>query len=316
MNAIMEVLLRSLAVMTVLCLSGCTGYKSHETAVGPKSIWCNERYLPEIDARAQVTDDLHLNVAKQGYLYALLGAYVLQKNNEEGMDHRFSLPSNIETVKALSIKDSKTGLEAETFKVYSLSKKEPDVVIAFAGTNDDPDWDANLSFTINSQYDQARKYVLDAGKLFPGTSFAVTGYSLGGGLAAHVTKHEQTSSLVKLAWLFNPSPKTWVNGRPDERIWQASTSNDVLKTIRLPIFRMLPGFSDTGAYNNQKAENFYLIKSNPVYAHFRWALARNILHTADLALYKEGVTEDNSEPLKILKLSRFSACKATLNASR
>lgn len=301
--------------MVAFIFFGCAGNKSREVAAGPKSIWCNERYLPEIDARAPVTDELHLNVAKQGYLYALLGAYILQKNNEEGMDHHFSLPNNIETVKTLSIKDSKTGFEAETFKVSSPSKSKPDVVIAFAGTNDTSDWETNLSATNKSQYDQARKYVLDAEKVFPGSSFAVTGYSLGGGLAAHVTKHEQTSHLVKVAWLFNPSPKTWANGNPDKRIWQASTSDDALKTLRLPIFRILPGFAYNGADNNQKAENFYLIESNPIYAHYRWALARNILHTADLALYKEGVPEDASEPLKILKLSKFSACKSSLKQS-
>ncbi|CAH1043795.1 Mbeg1-like protein [Halomonas sp. TD01] len=299
-------------ILIMFVLAGCAGNRYGEVAIGSHSVWCNERYLPERDSIETVQDELHLDVAKNGYLYAFLGAYAFQKDSKGGSDHLFVLPEYIERVESLSEQDDETGFEAEVFKVYSSQSNLFEVVIVFIGSNDMADWRTNFSFINRRQYDQARNYVLNVEKEFPEMKFVVAGYSLGGGLAVHVTKHEQTSAKVQQAWAFNSSPKTWGDGSNDARIWQASMSRDALKIARLPIFRVLPGVSRIGAGSGQRAENYYLVESNRVYAHFRWVLARDMLHVADLALYKEGVEEESSKPLHLLKLSSFAACNAAL----
>jgi len=298
-------------ILAALVLSACTIGTKPEIAAGQNSIWCNNRYLPDLDAKDPVTDDLHLAVAKKGYLYALIGAYVLQKEDSEGKEHHFDLPDRVSQIYNLSEHDKETGFEANTFVVHSTQGKTDEIVIAFTGSNDLEDWKTNFSMLNRKQYAQARSYVKKVAKTYTGVKFSVTGYSLGGGLASHVTKNEETSELVNVAWVFNPSPKTWSNSEPDPRIWHASTTNDILKIARWPIFRILPGVAYVGAESGQRAENFYLIESNPVYAHFRWALARNILHTADLAFFRES-KQPTSEPLEILKKSKFSACPPNL----
>lgn len=294
-----------------LLLTACASSTKHEVAAGPKSVWCNERYLPEIDKQKEVADKLHLNVAKQGYIYAFIGAYVLQKDNKEGRDHYFRLPERIQQIPELSESDIKSGFEANVFEIYTMSGSLDEVVIAYTGSNDAADWITNFSFTNKEQYEQARSYITRVSAKYPDIKFAVTGYSLGGALASHVTKHPKTKDLVKISWVFNPSPKTWTNSDPDPRIWHASTKKDLLKVARWPIFRVLPGVNYVGAESEQRAEKYYLIKSNPIYAHYRWALARNILHVADLAFYKE-TGDSTSEPLEILQLSSFTACPTTL----
>ena len=281
-----------------------------EVAVGRESIWCNERYLPKLDARGAVINSLHQTVAANGYLYALLGAYALQQDNPEGQQHFFELPDRVNMITGLHQQDSASGFEATSFEVADLvnPKHLREIVIAFAGSNDDADWRTNFYFD-KTQYDQAIAYVQRINAHYPGVPIAVTGYSLGGALAVHVTKNAATAHLIYAAWVFNPSPKTWADSSINPKIWQAATSDDILKIARLRIFQFLPGVANIGAPINQRAENYYLIESNPVHAHFRWALARNILHSADLALWKLSNGKiTTTEALEILQKSRFKAC--------
>ena len=289
-------------------IAGCTS-PTKEATVGPKSIWCNQRYLPEQDAIQRVTDDLHLSVARNGYLFALIGAYVLQKQNAEGNANHFDLPWRIRQVEAHHVKIDDSGFEARNFVVYDKDTNAvSEVVIALTGSDDVADWLTNFSLS-KRQYEQAAGYVRRMSAVYPDRKFVVTGYSLGGALAVHVTKNRETSPLIDAAWVFNPSPKTWADSSVDKRIWHAATASDILKVARWPIFRILPGVAYVGAPPQQRAEDYYLIDTNPIYAHYRWALARNILHMADLAVLKasNGAAE-TSEPLEILKLSRFKAC--------
>ncbi|MCQ1060882.1 hypothetical protein LRP52_42015 [Photobacterium sp. ZSDE20] len=74
-----------------------------------------------------------------------------------------------------------------------------------------------------------------------------------------------------------------------------------------------------GSPSNQTAEDYYLVRSNPIYGHFRWVLARNMLHMADLAFYIES-HKGTTEPQEILEASSFEACdladKSLLTASK
>jgi dienelactone hydrolase len=281
-----------------------------EVAVGRKSIWCNQRYLPNLDASVVVIDRLHQTVALNGYLYATLGAYVLQKANTEAQTHFFELPARARVAPRLHRRNVTSGFEANSFEI--MDRVNPshlrEIVVVFTGSDEAVDWRANFSLNAN-QYDEARAYVQTVRSQYPLVPIAVTGYSLGGALAVHVTKHPVTAGLIYAAWVFNPSPKIWADSSINAKIWLAATSNDILKIAHLPLFRFLPGVSAIGAPANQRAENFYLIESNPVHAHFRWALARNMLHSADLALWKAADGDlATSEPLEILQQSRFSAC--------
>ena len=284
-----------------------------EVAVGPESIWCNTRYLPKLDARSAVINSTHQRVAVNGYLYALLGAHALQKDNREGQEHFFQLPARVKKIPDLHVHHLASGFEANTVEIYDRQQPEKllEVVVAFTGSNDDADWRTNFSFD-QTQYIQAREYVTKVAAHYANVPLVVTGFSLGGGLAVHVTKDPATAKLVSLAWVFNPSPKTWSDASVNPKIWLAATSDDILKIAREPFFDFLPGVAAIGAPADQRAENYYLIESNPVHAHFRWALARNILHSADLALWKNanGMLEF-SEPLEILQQSRFKACPKT-----
>ncbi|MBK7685559.1 MAG: DUF2974 domain-containing protein [Rhodocyclaceae bacterium] len=303
-----------LLALTLLLPTSYVMYLLHasvpEVAVGRESIWCNERYLPKLDARGAVINSLHQTVAAKGYLYALLGAYALQQDNREGQEHFFELPARAKSLPQLHQHDADSGFEASSFEIADTvnPKHLREIVIAFTGSNDDADWRTNFSLD-KTQYDQAVAYVQRISTKYPEVPIAVTGYSLGGALAVHVTKNAATAHLIYAAWVFNPSPKTWADSSINPKIWQASTSDDILKFARLRIFRFLPGVAAIGAPVNQRAENYYLIESNPVHAHFRWALARNILHSADLALWKLSNGEvGSSEPLEILQKSRFKAC--------
>lgn len=305
-NIIGAIILAPIFASIAACSSNYTKYETGD-------FWCNERYLK---VENKPFGFKHLEVAKRGYIYSLASSLVLQKENNEGFSHSYKAPARLVLVEKLDRHYS--GFEASTFKLYSpddlTNLKE--IIIAFTGSNDSADWITTNLFFSQSQYRLARQYVISIAQRFPGKRLVVTGTSLGGGLAVHVTKHKDTSSLVSETWAFNPSPKNYVNDDIDDRIWLASTNGEALKTMRSPWMRWWPGVSNIGSPESQTAENYYLISSNLAYAHFRWVITRNMLFAADLAVLKEkeckAAAECSSvltEPLEILKKSHFEACR-------
>lgn len=292
-----------LVLFSVLLLEGCAGHYGE----WGQATWCNQRFLQNRED-VPVADPKHLTFAKEGYLYAVAGALVLQKADKEGDDYHFETPSILE-----EIDDPPHGTYGFDVKAFDVQEDPPsvdtkEVIIAFVGSNDWSDWIFTNFLFSQQQHESARAYVKSIAERRPGKRIVVTGYSLGGALAVHVTKHEETKKLVSQAWVFNPSPKTWVSGELDKRIWLGAAKGEFLSSIRSPFFTFLPGVNKIGSPESQTAENFYLIKTSGIYGHFRWVLARNMLHFADYAMAPNN-SPPSTPPLEILRQSRFWMCK-------
>lgn len=290
-----------LVVIVALISGGCVGWGEW----GQKT-WCNDRFL--YTRTDKVADTKHLEFAERGYMYALAGAYVLQKADAEGNDYYFALPSRLKPIP--DPPRGEYGFDVKSFELLEESDSQTvkEVIVAFVGSNDWSDWWWTNFLFSKKQYELARNYVRSIHDRWPDRRIVVTGYSLGGALAVHVTKHPDTKNLIAETWAFNSSPKTWVPGDEDERIWHGAARGELLSSTRGMFFRWLPGINNLGAKEAHTAEDFYLIKTSGIYGHFRWVLARNMLHFAD---YKKAPNNmpPSTEPLEILKQSRFKICK-------
>lgn len=275
------------------------------------AIWCNEplKYEPGVHF-----DRPHLEVARRGYLYALAAAYTLQDNSDEDRDHWFKLPPRMKEVDRPP-RDS-SGFEVRTFELRTTQADEDpsEVIVAFTGSNDRADWVSTNLFFSRAQYELASSYLEQIVVRYPSKRIVVTGFSLGGALAGHVTKSDRTSSLVSEAWLFNPSPKLYANDKYDKRIWIGALRGEVLHLIRSRPFELLwPGIDKIGAPWGQDAKDYYLISAFPIYGHYRWALVRNILFVADYAHLQNPIgpvdPQRAREPREIIEASSFKACE-------
>lgn len=277
------------------------------------SVWCNDRYLTNRENPQQVATSREMELAEQGYLYAVLGARVLQRRGELER-HYFGLPARVaesEPTKYAS------GFEARTYRVFDREGGElQEVVVAFAGTRFSSvrDWITNLSLVEPKQYRQAREYVRSVATEFPRVRLVAAGYSLGGALAAHVAKRPETESLVAAAWVFNPSPRIWAAGTESDKLRQFCARKEVLSLFRWRLLRWLPGFAHIGANSRYISNDHYLVDGNRLFVHSRYVLARDVLHMADLRLWLKngmgvGIEPFESEPLQILSLSRTPRCR-------
>jgi hypothetical protein len=295
-------------VISLLFFTGCSSIRNMIPNNWGKEqgwAWCSERYLDMVteyqnppSAGSKFAKKIELS--ERGYLYVLTAAYSMQKPGDT--KYRFKLPPSIESVTSLA-RDNPNGFQANTFLYTDPNTGLKTTIIAFRGSDQWIDWwKHNLSFW-PSQFDTARKYVTDvhAASETQNSNLVVTGFSLGGGLAVHVTKHPETSKLISSAWAFNPSPRTGVSSAKDNRIYMLAVKDEVLGLLRR---------SSIGAVPANTSEDFDLIASSSWYAHSQWLLTRQILLYADLSLfYKNGRHDTTTAPLKILKKSRFEGCR-------
>lgn len=302
--------MKALALMVIAMLSGCASIAPTNWGVEEGKVWCNSRYLDmvkELDSPAFTApgyDEKHqvtlYDVSVNGYPYALAAALALQEGDDGGHTY-VGEPLLRRYGKPLEQGPQPAGFYAVTFIRDTDDPSRPEIVVAFSGTNDSRDWFRhNLSFS-PEQFAPARAYVKQAAAAFPQRSrLVVAGYSLGGGLAAHVTLHDETRALVQEAWLLNPSPRDGVDTEPDPRIWMAAVSGEILNVIR---------FGAGSAPRHQRSKRFRLIRSSSIHRHFRWVLTQQMLHIADLAEFvRSGRTLDTTPALDVLKRSNAPAC--------
>lgn len=290
-----------------LTLGGCASVDYPKYECG--KIWGAERVVKDGDFHPK-----YLTASKRGYIYALAGALILQKDNKESNEHHFASLDRLRWVDDLYVRDKATGFEVITFELFEDNKSQlpSEIVIAFSGSNDTKDWIQNLSPLSTKQYQQAVDYVKNVKSIsrYASIPLKVTGYSLGGALAVHVTKNPETSNFVKEAWAFNPSPKIYADGNTNNKIWLAAHRGEALSILRTTPFRILPGVSGIGATDEHTVDDYYLIKTNFIYGHYRWVLPIQMLHVADFALMKnEESAAVTTEPLEILKRANFAGAK-------
>ena len=289
--------------LVIIILSGCASLRYSDYERG--RVWCNERYLHNLD---RPFHKKHLDVAERGYIYALAAALVLQGDSQEDKEHYFPTPHRLELIDKPERHSS--GFEVGTFILYETDDrtKVKEIIIAFTGSNDSDDWLWTNLFFSKQQYELAEEYIKKMAQQYSENRIVVAGYSLGGGLAVHVAKIPATKKYISEVWALNPSPKTYSNGEEDKRIWLAAVEGEALAKMRWPVFHIWPGVYNIGSPKSQTADEFYLIQSTSIYGHFRWVLARNMLHVADLSIYNRTKAE-TTEPLMILKGSNFESCR-------
>lgn len=265
------------AALVPIVLSACV---SHPPVIDGPSVWCNKSYIKE-----GVFQDNALNIARQGYVYSLASSLALEND-----------PAWFKEADRLVKVDRKnhdsTDFRALTFELRNIESPEviDEVIIAYSGTDSWYDWIfVNLPFGgAPSHYEQGRMYAKEVAEKYKTHKpipppIVVTGASLGGGIAINVTKHPDTSELVSKTWVFNSSPKTLVNGDPDERIWAASMKGEILHPLR-GFFKIAPGLEGLGLANGHSSEGYYLVQSNGAFLHYNYVLTRNLLHAADYAI--------------------------------
>jgi len=265
--------------------------------------WCDTRYLDTVKEYQDyelIGDNVRkkLRLSKEGYIYAVAAVLPLQQNGKES-EFYFSPPDRLQEIKELKRKDV-SGFEAMTFVLNDDEGKPTKTIISFAGSNQWRDYLLHNFWITPIQFDNARAYVDEvlnypvAGNL----PLIATGVSLGGGLAVHVKKDNKTSKYIQEAWAFNPSNRIQADSAENPNIYLLANDYEILKKLNR---------ENIGAYPENTSDDFDLIRSSSIYAHYRWVVTRQILHYADLAIYFETErSSDTTEPMRILQSQQIS----------
>ncbi|GAB5387101.1 MAG: hypothetical protein Alpg2KO_00690 [Alphaproteobacteria bacterium] len=311
-------MLKYTALALVFVLAAC-GHKPNSPYAGlrdiatTETVWCAEP-LTSSTARGahSLAEKKH---AYDGYIYALAGVIAIQESIDPSIDHFYTAPARLEPVWPVEIsRKGLDGFKVSVFKLYDSDQKTnlQEVIVAFAGS--DQLWDDwvkhNLGFS-KSQHTQAEVLVKYVSERFEGTPITVTGFSLGGALAAHVThKFEdipEKRDIIKQAWLFNSHAAIRTKTRVNKKIYSLALKGEIAGVARrygVP----LTGWKANGAPGTQTFHDIQSLNlGNTLKLHSRWHLMRTLLHSA--VIYS-GDNPDTTtrEPLEILKSSNNFRC--------
>ncbi|MBT2788035.1 MULTISPECIES: hypothetical protein [unclassified Halomonas] len=298
------------SLLLALFLSGCDIFPVNSGVLEGR-VWCDVRYLDLVPKHQEYHASIsnidndsdyasfrkRLRLSKAGYMYVVAATLPLQ-NNDVNIRYHFDRPERLREIYDLR-RYSVNGFEAMTFILYDENNIPIKTVISFGGSNQIRDYLLHNFWILPVQYDDARNYVQEVSR-HPDTlelPIVAVGISLGGGLAVHVKKQDVTG-LVEEAWAFNSSPRAGANGSQNSDIHLLANKREILNLFPRTRLGALPQNTDT---------NFDLINSSSIYAHYRWVLARQILHYADLAIYFDAENpEALTEPMKILQSQKIS----------
>lgn len=299
-----------MALFLALFLSGCNILPVNSGVLEGRA-WCDVRYLDLVlehqkyqNYKSNVSDGSRyaplkkrLRLSKAGYIYVVAATLPLQINDDNFSFH-FEIPERLREISDLR-KYNDNGFEAMTFILYDEYDVPMNTVIAFGGSNQIRDYLLHNFWIFPVQYADARNYVAEVAR-HPdalGLPIVAVGMSLGGGLAVHVKKEDE-DGLVEEAWAFNSSPRAGAHRSQEEGIYLLANEHEVLNNFSRKWL---------GASPENTATDFSLINSSSIYAHYRWVLARQILHYADLAIYFDAESpEVITEPMEILQSQKIS----------
>lgn len=302
------------AVVGAVLLCGCAifGYEK------PGRYWCNEPFL-RVD---QLQFEAHeLNAARLGYMYVTAAALSLQGTEQEDKDHWIDLPARLVPISPDPY-FGEGGFQARSFLLKNKNDfiSNEALVVAFTGSQSHDFWNDWISTNFlgsRVQHEQARKYFIELTKKYPNIEKRVlTGFSMGGALAAHVGLHPETSTKVTEVWAFNPSLRIYDDRPPeakstagrDSRFWLVANYNEIVRYMRTAQVSVIRGFAWIPAPQTQFLNRVELVKTNPIQGHFRYILTRDLLWAAEQDARARGIPSQDNEPLKILKGTRFKSC--------
>ncbi|MBU1240100.1 DUF2974 domain-containing protein, partial [Myxococcota bacterium] len=152
---------------------------------------CNVHYLNfgDIKKDPSMNSGLHMRTAYEVFPYAFMALYAYDNWDKRRMvKHQrerkflYQLPLRLVIVRRIALP---SGFQAVIFHRVDDKKKVQEVIVAFRGTDEASDWVyGNLG---EKQYGQALTLVRQVVAKWPGIPVAVTGHSLGGGLALYVS---------------------------------------------------------------------------------------------------------------------------------
>lgn len=248
----------------------------------------------------------HFKIAHRAYIYAVAGSLALQMAEDEPSDYQLAAPRSLKLIPELdrSAKGGLSGFQAATFMYNPASSDagvpQQQIIVAFTGTNEGKDWFKHNLAPFPNQFDLARGYLKAVEKHFGrDKQVVVTGFSLGGGLASHVLRHDETRALVKEAWLFNTSPRDGLRTDEHSDVYSIWAKGEILNDLRKIFFKERMGAPEL------QYEEYSLISASSVWLHARWNLTRQLLWLADGYEFDRAHRPDNfsTEALSVLEAS-------------